>query len=183
MNPRRSQLTNYEYLEALIYEFKKHFFIIQRGQQGITPNPAHGTEQRASENVKLYAKLRPTCTNEELGEAISEALSCFDTIAPTYDPWENSKLAQQVKIWLNASSLKEIDIQSRTVKITKNIQPSETYSILPFDNFNSNPWCSPMEEMAITLDASAPIMELGNAVRRAFAIARHHTSYVAPLEI
>ncbi|WP_338724531.1 hypothetical protein V9L16_09180 [Pseudomonas tolaasii] len=183
MNPRRSQHTNYEYLEVLVHEFKENFFIIQRGQQGVTPNPAHGPEQRASENVKLYVKLRSTCTDEELGEKILAALNCFDTIAPNYDPWDNSKLARQVKTWLNASNLKEIDIKSRTVKITKNINPPKAYSILPFDNFNSNPWCSPMEEMAITLDVTAPLLALGNAVRRAFTIARHHPSYTTPSEI
>jgi hypothetical protein len=176
-NKRGFSFINYRSESTLIYEFKQHLYIIQRGQQGITLNPEHGSEQRGTEDVKLYAKLAVGCNDNELGVATLEALDAFDTEGPDFEPWENKKLAKHLKTMLGARGQKDIEINSRLVQIIRWLERAGAYEIVPFDNCNIEPWCGSMEGKEILLPPAATAMELGQAIRQAFSVATHHPDY------
>jgi hypothetical protein len=179
-NKRGYKLINYKSESTLLYEFKKNFYIIQNGQQGVSLNPAHGSEQHATESIKLYAKLAVECKENELGTKILDALDAFDTEAPEFEPWENKIIAQHRKAWFSARSQKDIEVNSRRVLVIRRLDQGGTYRIIPFDSFNLNPWCGPIEGQDILLPPGAAAIEIGKALRQAFTIATHHPDYVAP---
>lgn len=164
--------------DILIYEYQNNFFIIQRSQQGKHPNPLWGTEQRASENVKLFAELSVRSTFEDVGKAVVEALDRFDTILPAYDCWELDKLNRQLCEWIGVKSINSLYKNSRLVQV---IRDDKNITVLPFDNHNKNPWYSPMtsdmgfknmKNSQLPLEASFEI--IGNAISVAFNLATYH---------
>jgi hypothetical protein len=176
---KRGSFTKYLYEQALVYEYRGNFFIIQRGQQGVKLNPEHGDEQRAAESVKLYAELSSTSEDNLLGSKIIDALNLFDTEPPEFNPWENTKLGGNLKKWLKARGQNDIKINTRLIDVTKRLDRGGSYEITPYDNFNLNPWCGPMTQQCMTLSPSASILDIGKAARRAFEIATHHPNYLA----
>jgi len=168
---------DYECEDVLLYEFKQYFYIIQRGQQGITLAPRHGSMQRGTESVKLYAKIRIGCTEEELGSAILGAMDAYDTVGPDFESWEREKLRRNMKIWLEARGQKDIDVNSRCVQILRRLNRGGEYEIVPYDNKNLNPWYGPYDGKEIFLPFGATASEIGTAVRQALTIATHHPQY------
>jgi len=129
--------------DLLIYEFKNNFFVIQRSQQGTIPNDKN--YQRPSENVDLFAKLDITCSNEILGRAVMGALDKFDVIRPKYDSWELKELNAQLCSWVGSRGINVLNNNSRLVQV---IRDCNRLSIIPYDNYNKNPWYGPMTKEA-----------------------------------
>lgn len=164
--------------DILIYEYQDVFFIIQRSQQGKSPNPLWSKEQRASENVKLFMKLSVGSTSEEVGKAVIEALEEFDKTLPAYDSWELEQLNRQLCKWIGANSINALYKNSRLVQVIKN---EKDITIVPFDNHNKNSWYAPMttdmgfkdlENCHLSLEASFKM--IGNAIYEAFKLATYH---------
>ena len=105
---KRGAHTDYVYEQALVYEFKGKYLVMQRGQQGVSLNSLHGRAERPAESVKLYAVLPVTCSELDMGSAVAGALDAFDTQAPDFEPWENKKLAALLKSSLGARGQKDI---------------------------------------------------------------------------
>lgn len=179
MNKKRGAgIVNYLHENASIFEYNHSFFIIQNGQQGV--GPRKNTEQRASEYIKLYKKLPAKGNLSELGSVVLEALAAFDTEGPEFESWENTKLAKKIKQWLGARGQKDITVNSREIQIIRWLDKGNLLEIIPFDNFNRNPWCGPMEDKIISLPSDATAQEVGEAIHKAFIIATHHPDYIAP---
>lgn len=164
--------------DILIYEYQDVFFIIQRSQQGKSPNPLWGKEQRASENVKLFMKLSVCSASEEIGKVVIGALEEFDKVLPAYDPWELKELNQQLCKWIGVCSINTLYRNSRLVQVSKN---EKDITILPFDNHNKNPWYGPMSiDMGFTsienchLPLEVSFEMIGNAIYAAFKLATYH---------
>ncbi|MDR2011681.1 MAG: hypothetical protein LBQ20_01260 [Rhodanobacter sp.] len=179
MTSKRSSFTEYQYEQILIYEYKSNLYLIQRGQQGVTLNPAHGEDQRAAENVNLYAKVSIEIEDYLLGSKIIEALGLFDTEPPNFEPWETEKLRANIKKWLGAKGQNDIKTNTRLVDVVRRLNRDGGYEITPYDNFNSNLWCGPMENSCIMLASSASQVDVAKSVRQAFQMATHHPNYSA----
>jgi hypothetical protein len=179
---RRSENTQYSYIEVIIYEFGRHYYFIERCQQGTTA-PA-GANQRASENCALSSMLKIAESSfENIGKAALNALNSFDTHAPSYDPWENKELGKQFCGWFQSRSVSAVEKNSRMVQIFYYIKPNEnkktaadSYEVVPYDNCNTNPWPTALHEQSITLSSSATEHELGQAIRKAFEVSTFHPS-------
>lgn len=163
--------------DILIYEYQTWYFIIQRSQQGKEPNPKWGKEQRASENSSLFCKLPLTCTIEDMGKSSIEALDCFDKILPMYDSWELKELNKQLCGWIGVKSINTLNRSCRLVQV---VRTECNISVLPFDNYNENPWCCPMtsefgfKNRIIELPKDSSFGDIGKAIFEAFKHATYH---------
>ena len=170
---KRSQITHYTYAESLIYEFKNRYFVIERCQQGVKLNPAHGTEQGPSENCALSASLALNCSPDDLGLAVLKAIDVFDTHPPAFDPWENKELGKLLCSLMGARGIPTLEKNCRLVQVVK-YHDTDIYTVYPYDNCNLNPWHGPFEGRDIVLPGSSGPTEIGEAVLRAFSISTYH---------
>jgi hypothetical protein len=162
--------------DILIYEYNNNYFVIQRSQQGTTPNDKN--HQYPSENVELFIKFDISCSDEEIGKSIMEALDKFDTVRPKYEPWELKELNTQLCSWVGARGINVLNKNSRLVQVIKD---GSELSIVPFDNYNKNPWYGPMTKKAgfgkdilFTATSDSSYETIGRLVLDAFNISTYN---------
>lgn len=159
--------------DSLIYEYKDHFFVIQRSTQGKTADE----QVKAGENAALYEKLPLDCSFEALGAAALGALARYNTIRPIADPWELSELNRQFCGWVGARGINPFNRDSRCVQI---IAEHEQLEIVPFDNCRKNPWYGPMiremgfRDKTIMINAGSRSETVGENIKRAFEKATYN---------
>ena len=162
-----------KYASTLVYEYKDHYFVIQRSTQGKIADE----RVKADENAALYEKLSIGCSLEALGSAVSGALQAYNTIRPLFDPWELSGLNRQFCSWVGARGRKPFDRDSRCVQICVD---HEDLEIIPFDNCNKNPWYGPMirdmgfRNKTVTINANSSFENIGEKIKQAFETATYH---------
>ncbi len=170
---KRSQFTHYRYAESLIYEFRKNYFVIERCQQGVELNPAHGSEQGPSEDCALSASLSLGCSAKDLGQALLKAIENFDTHPPAFNPWEDKEHQKALCDWMGVRGIPTLEKNSRLIQVVKDYG-ADIYTIYPYDNCNINPWNGPFAGHEIVLPGSSGPTEIGEAVIKAFAISTYH---------
>ena len=159
-------------MEAMIYEYKNNYFIIQRSTQGKN----FDKRTKATEDVALYSKLLLNCSTEQLGKDAIKALENFNKIRPQWDPWELQILNKNFCSWVGARGRKSFDRDSRCVQIIKD----KNFEIIPFDNCIKNEWYGPMlNEMGfrnkiIILDIKSDCKIIGENIKKAFTQATYN---------
>ena len=158
--------------EALIYEYKNNYFIIQRSTQG----KKFDERIEATENVALFSKLPLDCSLEKLGADVFRVLENFNIIRPKFESWEFSELNKQFCTWVGARGRKPFDRDSRCVQIYK----KEKLEIIPYDNCNKNEWYGPMlnnmgfRNKIIMLDHNSSFEIIGENIKTAFSKATYN---------
>ncbi|NHZ43528.1 hypothetical protein [Massilia aquatica] len=170
---KRSPTTVYTYAETRIYEFKNAYFVIEECQQGQILNPAHGSQQLASDYAALSAALRTDCSAREMGAAVAKALADYDSRAHPYGEYNLKARNKAISNWVGARGIMDLEKNSRQVQLIQDLLKN-SLTIFPYDNCIAQPWYGPMEDCAITLPGTASCTDIGEAVCQAFTLCTYH---------
>ncbi|NHZ96102.1 hypothetical protein [Massilia sp. CCM 8734] len=171
--------TIYTYAETRIYEFKNAYFVIEECQQGEILNPAHGSQQLASDYAALSAKLSTDYSFEEMGAAVANALSAYDSRPHPYNEYDFSARNKTISKWVGARGIMDLEKNSRQVQVVQDLV-NNSYTIFPYDNCTAYPWYGPMEDRAIKLPGTASLSEIGEAINKAFTLSTYHSERKNP---
>ena len=169
---RRGSHTTYTWLDAEIYEYKKQYYILQSCQQGKELDPAHGSEQLASDFCAVSAKMPIDSSAEAIGQATLKALDDFDTIGHSFDKFDIPARNKVISGWFGARGMGSLEKNCRVVQIIQDIATG-VVSVKPFDNHNRNNWNGPMEDQVIKIKPVTSV-SLGEAIKAAFLVATYH---------
>jgi hypothetical protein len=176
---RRSNHTIYTSLDTAIYEYKRHYFILQRCQQGQELDPAHGSEQLVSDFCALSAKMPIDSSAVEIGSATLKALDDFDVIGHPFDKFDIPARNKVISSWFGARGMGSLEKNCRVVQIIQEIATG-VVSVKPFDNHNRNNWNGPMEDKVIKVNPATAV-SLGEAIQAAFLAATYHPERKDPI--
>ena len=172
---QRNNITKYKSLEAVIFEYNDNFFIFEKCQQGVH----RCTEQLPSDFCELSKKLNTTCSPEEMGQAIIEALRRFDLKQTPFPQFDTSARNKCIKKWFSARGISEWEKNQRVVDVIESLV-DDAYYIRPYDNNTHHPWIGPEGMPEIKLPRSANIIDIGSNVLRAFKMATFNPQVGTP---
>jgi hypothetical protein len=170
---KRSKHTNYTSADTQIYEYKNTYFVFEECQQGEELNPAHGSQQLASDFCDVSAKLPLNYDAKAMGEAVLQALEDFDRKPHPFGQFDFPARNKTISGWVGARGVGSLEKNCRVVQVIQAL-PLKTLVVKPFDNNNRNNWNGPMEDQVIELPATATARDVGEAVRKAFTRATYH---------
>ena len=171
---KRRDKTNYVMDDAVIYEFKKTYFVLEMCQQGkeINPNHAH-THQLPSDITALLAALPMPCTANDLGAATLKALNEFDTRGHPFDKFDFPARNKYIAGLMGGRGLPSLLKNARIVHATRDIA-SGTYKIIPtFPDLHISEQIDAMERAKLCLPAGTSAADIGEGVLRMFAISTY----------